>query len=88
MSKSKTGLRDQLDSNLSYLTVLVPATAALMAASDRTTRRLRAGGRDTGASAVEWVVITALIVTAVLAVGLILTNKFKGKANDLDLTTP
>ena len=40
---------------------------------------------ERGASAVEWVVITAILVSIAVAVGLILTNKFKGKADSIDL---
>ena len=40
---------------------------------------------EAGASAVEWVVITAILVSVTIAVGLILTNKIKGKAEGIDL---
>lgn len=40
---------------------------------------------EAGASAVEWVVITAILVSIAVAVGLILTNKIKGKADSIDL---
>ena len=45
----------------------------------------RAGRSEAGASAVEWVVITAILVAITLAVGLILTNKIRGKAEGIDL---
>ena len=40
---------------------------------------------EAGASAVEWVVITAILVSVTIAVGLILTNKIMGKAEGIDL---
>lgn len=39
--------------------------------------------REEGASAVEWVVIAAVLVAVCGAVGLILTNALKGKAGDI-----
>ena len=45
----------------------------------------RARRAETGASAVEWVVITALLVGVALAVGVIMMKKFTGKADSLDL---
>ena len=40
---------------------------------------------DRGASAVEWVVITALLVGIALAVGAILLRTVRNKANSIDL---
>ena len=40
---------------------------------------------ETGASAVEWVVITALLVGIAVAVGAILLNTITDKANSIDL---
>jgi len=37
-----------------------------------------------GASAVEWVVISAIIVAIAIAVGLILQNALEDKANQID----
>lgn len=45
----------------------------------------RARRSEAGASAVEWVVITAILVAITLAVGLILTNKIRGKAEGINL---
>ena len=39
--------------------------------------------REEGASAVEWVVIAAVLVAICGAVGLILTNALKGKADTI-----
>lgn len=41
-----------------------------------------------GASAVEWVVITALLIGIALAVGAVVMTKLRGKADSLDLNTP
>lgn len=38
-----------------------------------------------GASAVEWVLISALLIGIAIAVGAIILGKLTGKANDLDL---
>lgn len=70
------------------MSVTVPVTAALLHTGDRLVARIRRGDRELGASTVEWVVITALLVTMVLAVGLTLYAKITAKATDLDLTTP
>jgi len=40
---------------------------------------------ETGASAVEWVVITALLVGIAVAVGAILLNTITDKADSIDL---
>lgn len=40
-----------------------------------------------GASAVEWVVITALLIGVAIAVGAIIMSKLQGKANSLNLDT-
>ena len=40
---------------------------------------------ETGASAVEWVVITALLVGIAVAVGAILLNTITNKADSIDL---
>ena len=40
---------------------------------------------ERGASAVEWVVISAILIAIAAAIGLILMNKLRDKANGLDL---
>lgn len=45
----------------------------------------RARRNDDGVSAVEWVVITALLVGIALAVGKILMDTIKGKADSINL---
>ncbi len=54
--------------------------------------RVLLGGRidharrsERGASAVEWVLISALLIGVAIAVGAIILGKLTGKANDLDL---
>lgn len=43
--------------------------------------------RDRGASVVEWVIISALVVGIAVAVGAILLAKLRDKANSIDLNT-
>lgn len=43
---------------------------------------------ERGASAVEWVVITAIVVGIATAVGLVLKNLIEGKAGEINLETP
>ena len=38
---------------------------------------------DRGASAVEWVVISAIVVAIAIAIGVILQGALEGKANDI-----
>ena len=59
-----------------------------LAVTDRVSARLRASGRDAGVSAVEWVLITAVAVTIVAAVAVVIRQRIADKANSLDLTTP
>ncbi|MEP7088726.1 MAG: hypothetical protein ABI776_01360 [Nocardioidaceae bacterium] len=49
-----------------------------------TSARLRASRGERGASAVEWVVITAILITIAVAVGVIITQKLTAKANSLN----
>jgi hypothetical protein len=43
--------------------------------------------RDRGASVVEWVIISALVVGIAVAVGAILLQKLRSKAQSIDLDT-
>lgn len=43
--------------------------------------------RDLGASVVEWVVISALLVGIAIAVGTVLMNSLEDKAKSIDLDT-
>ena len=88
MNSSKTAVRRQVDTGLARATVVVPMLAVLAHAGDRITARVRRGDSELGASVVEWVVITALVVTMALAVGVVIATRVTGKANELDLTTP
>lgn len=65
---------------LQYLMIL------LRGRMDRASKLAARGER--GASAVEWVVITAILVAVAIAVGAILVPKIKGKANSVDFDTP
>jgi hypothetical protein len=49
--------------------------------------RVIRGARDRGASVVEWVVISALLVGIAAAVGTILLQKLKTKADSINLDT-
>ena len=49
-------------------------------------RRFIGGPRDRGASVVEWVVISALVIGIAIAVAAILTTKLSDAANNLDVT--
>ena len=53
---------------------------AMLAARIQRARRL-----EGGASALEWVLISALLIGVALAVGKIILDKLTQKANDLDL---
>ena len=44
---------------------------------------LQAKRSERGASAVEWVVIAAIVVGICIAVGLVIQNALTGKANDI-----
>ncbi|GAA3620159.1 hypothetical protein GCM10022223_41280 [Kineosporia mesophila] len=54
---------------------------------DRARARVIRGPVDRGASVVEWVVISALLVGIAAAVGLLLANKLKAKATSINLDT-
>ena len=50
--------------------------------------RARRTDTDRGEMAMGWVLVAAITITIVLAVGGILLSKMQTKANSLDLTTP
>ncbi|HKE49890.1 MAG TPA: hypothetical protein VKE25_00130 [Actinomycetes bacterium] len=50
--------------------------------------RAKRPGADRGEMAMGWVLVAAITITIVLAVGGILLAKMRTKANSLDLTTP
>lgn len=45
----------------------------------------RARRSETGASAVEWVIITAVLVTICVGIGAIILNKINSKANSINI---
>jgi Flp pilus assembly pilin Flp len=45
--------------------------------------RVRSGEMERGASAVEWVVISMIVVTIVAAVGVIISNALNNRANNV-----
>lgn len=49
-------------------------------------RALSASG-DTGASVIEWVIITAILLAVALTVGGVIVNKINNKADELELDT-
>jgi hypothetical protein len=53
----------------------------------RARTRAAASTREVGASVVEWVVISAVVVLIAIAVGGILMTKITDKANNIDLDT-
>jgi hypothetical protein len=51
----------------------------------RVRRRVAETPRDRGASLVEWVIITAILATLALAIGVIIIQKVTAKANSINL---
>jgi hypothetical protein len=47
--------------------------------------RLRRGDLSRGASAIEWVIISAVLGALAIAVGLIIYNKVNAKANQINI---
>lgn len=82
-------LLSKVDTGLEHAVVAVPATLPLVHAHDRVLARLRSEGRrEDGASVVEWVLITAISLAIVLAVGALIQSKLMDKVNEIDFTTP
>jgi hypothetical protein len=54
---------------------------------DRTLARSGDTVRDRGASVVEWVIISALLVAIAVAIGGVLLTKLRTKANSINLDT-
>ena len=54
---------------------------------DRARSRIVEGPRDLGASVVEWVVITAMLVAIAVVIGGIILNALRTKANTIKLDT-
>jgi hypothetical protein len=55
---------------------------------DRARARTQGSARDLGASVVEWVIISALLVGIAVAVGGILLTRLSEKATSINLDTP
>lgn len=53
---------------------------------DRARRRIISGPSDLGASVVEWVIISALVVGIAVAVGTALKGKLTTEVNNLNVT--
>ena len=71
-----------------YLSPATPAGYAELLIRSRISRALErssATPRDLGASAIEWVVISALLVAIAVAVGGILIAKLRAKATSINL---
>lgn len=62
---------------------LQTAAAVLLTLVARTTRRLRRGARDAGASALEFAIIAAIVVVAASVIGAVIFNVVKTKSADL-----
>jgi hypothetical protein len=72
------------------LSVSTPAGYAEMLIRGRLDRALGRSGddrRDVGASVVEWVIISALLVAIAVAVGAVLLLKLQTKAESINLDT-
>jgi hypothetical protein len=69
---------------------LIPEVAYGRALLARVLDRVRGSedDRELGASAAEWVLITAITVTIVVAVGGILLAKWRTKASSIPTSTP
>lgn len=73
---------------LSPTTPLGYAELLIRSRIDRARSRVIVGPRDLGASVLEWVIISALVLGITLAVGATLRTKLTDKANTIQLTTP
>lgn len=70
------------------LLMATPEVAVLRAYYRKAWLRARRSGADRGEMAMGWVLVAAITITIVLAVGGILLTKMRTKATSLDLTTP
>ena len=83
-----TNLRDRVDAGLDQFVMAVPAATPLVVLGDRALARVRSDDPEAGASVLELVVISAVVLAIVLTVGVIIRTRITEKANQLDLTTP
>ena len=70
------------------LLMVTPELAILRTYHQAARLRAKCAGVDRGEMAMGWVLVAAITITIVLAVGGILLSKMQTKANSLDLTTP
>jgi len=70
------------------LLMVTPELAMLRTYHQAARLRAKRAGADRGEMAMGWVLVAAITITIVLAVGGILLSKMQTKANSLDLTTP
>lgn len=75
-------------SRLHTALVQAPQLAILRVHHKAAWLRARRTGSDRGDFAMGWVLVAAITITIVLAVGGILLQVMEDKANSLDLTTP
>ncbi|MEU3458472.1 hypothetical protein ABZ721_00765 [Streptomyces sp. NPDC006733] len=68
---------------MNRLPVSHPAIAFLVTFVQGRVQRARAEETSRGASAVEWVIISAVVVTIVGVVAALINNALKGKATDV-----
>lgn len=72
-----------------YFTTAGPANRLEISLRARIDRARELGGRgDRGASAVEWVIITSVLIVIVGVVGTLIYNKLRSAASTLDVTPP
>lgn len=64
-------------------TVYGPALTYLRVTLEAHYAKARSEDTERGASAIEWVIISAIVVAIVVFVGIILTNVLKSKATDV-----
>jgi hypothetical protein len=70
------------------LLMVTPELAILRTYHQAARLRTKRAGVDRGEMAMGWVLVAAITITIVIAVGTILLTKMRTKANSLDLTTP
>jgi hypothetical protein len=64
-------------------TQLAPAVHYLRATLSARMAAARSGDRERGASVVEWVVITTIVVVIAVTVGVLITNALTNKGNQI-----
>ena len=74
----------------SFVTPLTPLGFSLLMLEGQLSGRWKRARSEEGASAVEWVIIAAIVLSICLAISLVLKNALTRKANtiDTDLNAP